>query len=371
VEKKVAIICDGTELYGVGSVLKLYAQNLPKMNFICLSKGVMYDWLVEQGFIVFFIDGGNAFKVNSTIGALVNFPLLLLRYWMLSKKIKQFINKNSIQILHCHWLPHHILGGFVRSDKVKVIWHIHNNMSYTRMFGLTRKINLFFAKWGADLIMPVSAFIGNNWQGCDKPIKVVRNGVYPFYKEPNRLNNQVIRCVIAGRLCEDKGHHLAVAAVINANKQGEKVSLDIYGGPIDNNPYYETLKKEIEANKLQDLIKFLGFRNDLRENHQQYDLGLQCRIAPEPCGVWICETLVDGLPLLASRTGGTPELVKDGVTGLLFESNNEADLTEKLIKLVINRNLLTNMREAAFKRGEEKFIVDRFINETLNIYKTI
>ena len=35
-EAKVAIICDGNELYGVGSVLKLYAQNLPKISFIYL-----------------------------------------------------------------------------------------------------------------------------------------------------------------------------------------------------------------------------------------------------------------------------------------------------------------------------------------------
>jgi len=370
-EAKVAIICDGNELYGVGSVLKLYAQNLPKISFICLSKGVMYQWLLEQGCNVYYIDGGSGFKVKSTVGALLKFPGLLLRYWKLSRVLSLFVKEHNIHILHCHWLPHHILGGFTRSDSLKVIWHIHNNMSYTRMFGLTRKLNLLLARWGADVVMPVSEFIGNNWKGCGKPIAIVRNGVYPSYQEPNQLSTDVFRCVIAGRLCEDKGHHLAVAAVINANKNGKRVELDIYGGPVDDNSYFDSLKNEVENNGLQDSIKFLGFRNDLRENHQNYHLGLQCRIEPEPCGVWVCETLVDGLPLLASKTGGTPELVENGVTGLLFEGNNKDDLSEKLMSFISDPELLNSMRIAAFKRGKQKFTVDRFVRETKEVYRSL
>lgn len=369
--KKVAMICSGTELYGVGSVLKLYAQKLQSITFICLSDGALYEWLIENGNKVILLPGGESFKVTSTLAALFKFPLLLFRNWFLSKKLKTIVKEQNIEILHCHWLPHQILAGFIRSKNLKVIWHIHNNMSYTRLFGLSRIINLVLAKWGADIIMPVSEYIGNNWQASGKPISVVRNGVYPYYEAPNQPDNDPLKCVIAGRLCEDKGHHVAVAAVINANQKGYKVSLDIYGGPIENNPYYDDLRRQVIDNNLQDSIRFLGFRNDLRENHQKYDLGLQCRIEPEPCGVWICETLVDGLPLIASRTGGTPELVEDGVTGLLFEGNNVMDLTEKLINLISDRAKLKTMRAAAFKRGLSSFTVDRFIDDTISVYSQL
>lgn len=369
--KKVAIICSGAELYGVGSVLKVYAQKLPDIIFICLSEGGMYDWLVMHRCQVILLCGNNDFRVNSTLVALVRMPLFLIKSWLLSTKLNKIVKENGIAILHCHWLPHQILSGFVRSKNLKVIWHVHNNMSYTRFFGLSRKINLILARWGADIIMPVSEYIGNNWKASGKPIRVVRNGVYPYYDAPNQPNNDVIKCVIAGRLCEDKGHHLAVAAVINANRKGYKVCLDIFGGPIESNPYYDDLRQQIIDNNLEDSIRFLGFRNDLRENHQKYDLGLQCRIEPEPCGVWICETLVDGLPLIASRTGGTPELVEDGVTGLLFEGNNVMDLTEKLINLISDKEKLITMRQAAYLRGRDKFTVDRFISETQAVYSAL
>ncbi|AEF98858.1 glycosyl transferase group 1 [Methylomonas methanica MC09] len=328
----------------------------------------MYDWLIQSGCKVILLNGGRGFKVNSTLAALVQVPLLIIKNWLLSKKLYKIAQENCIDILHCHWLPHQILAGFIRSKNLKVIWHIHNNTSYTRLFGLSRKINLLLARWGADIIMPVSEYIGNNWKASGKLIRVVRNGVYPYYDAPNQPNNDPIKCVIAGRLCEDKGHHLAVAAVINANKKGYKVCLDIFGGPIENNPYYDKLRLQVIDNNLEDSIRFLGFRNDLRENHQKYDLGLQCRIEPEPCGVWICETLVDGLPLIASRTGGTPELVEDGVTGLLFEGNSIADLTEKLINLISVKEKLITMRQAAYLRGRDKFTVDRFISETQAVY---
>lgn len=365
------MICSGTELYGVGSVLKVYAQEMPDIIFICLSRGVMHDWLVENHQNVILMEGTSTFVVKSTLGALLKFPDLLINNWILSKKLKKIVQEYHINILHCHWLPHQVLAGFLRSSKLKVIWHIHNNMSYTRLFGLSRQLNLMLARWGADLIMPVSEFIGNNWKATGKPIAVVHNGVYPKYAYPSQPENSTIRCVIAGRLCEDKGHHLAVNAVINAHKEGHKVSLDIYGGPIENNPYYKRLHQQVLSNNLQDYIQFLGFRDDLRENHQKYDLGLQCRIEPEPCGVWICETLVDGLPLLASKTGGTPELVEDGVSGILFESDNSKELSRKLIEIISDKSRLAKMREAAFQRGNSLFTVTRFITETLNFYNFI
>ncbi len=221
--KKIAMLCSGTELYGVGSVLKIYAKEMPNIIFICMSRGVMYDWLIKNNNNVMLLESNYSFVVKTTIGALIRFPVLFVKSWLLSKKIRKIIDEDKIDILHCHWLPHQILAGFVRSEKLKVIWHIHNNMSHSRLFGLSRQLNLLLARWGSDVIISVSEFIGRNWIAAGKPVYIVRNGVYPLYKRPNNPKNSIIKCVIAGRLCEDKGHHLAITAVINAHYYGYKV----------------------------------------------------------------------------------------------------------------------------------------------------
>ena len=115
----------------------------------------------------------------------------------------------------------------------------------------------------------------------------------------------------------------------------------------------------------------MGFCSDLRQRHQEYHLGLQCRIDPEPCSLWVCETLVDGLPLAASATGGTPELVGDGVTGLLYEAGSAEELAKRIDELANDRPRLAAMRAAAFERGQRQFTVERFLSETLAAYQSL
>ena len=84
--------------------------------------------------------------------------------------------------------------------------------------------------------------------------------------------------------------------------------------------------------------------------------------------MWVCETLVDGLPLIAADAGGTAELIEDEVTGLLFRSGDVSDLTSKLLTLIGHRHRLLMMRHAAFERGRRLFGVERFISETFDAY---
>jgi glycosyltransferase involved in cell wall biosynthesis len=84
--------------------------------------------------------------------------------------------------------------------------------------------------------------------------------------------------------------------------------------------------------------------------------------------MWVCETLVDGLPLVASDSGGTPELVQNGRTGLLFPSGDLDALTARLIELASNPVRLHRMRALAYERGQKSFTVERFAQETLAAY---
>jgi glycosyltransferase involved in cell wall biosynthesis len=298
-------------------------------------------------------------------------PGVLLKARRDAARIDALLRPRRIRVIHTHWLPQQIIAGFMRPRGYRSVWQINNTMNPRRLFTLGATLNHRLAKWGADLLLPASDAIGHNWNGCGVPSITIRNAAIPQYSQPNELPDEPVRCLVAGRLEHSKGHHLAVEAVANARRAGLNVSLDIYGGPLEDNPYADQLRLQIAAAGCTDDIRLMGFEPKLRDRHQQYHLGLQCRMTPEPCSLWVCETLVDGLPLVASATGGTPELVEDGVTGLLFRSNDVADFSDKLIHLLRDPARLREMRFQAFARGNRCFTLDRFIRETLAAYSTL
>lgn len=368
---EIAMLCKGDDRYGVAAVLKLYAQCLPDIQFVCLGQGSMFDWLTQNGNHVHLMDGLASFTATSSVSTLIRLPLALAKARRDAAQLHKLFQRLEIKIVHAHWLPQHIIAGHMRRMGYSAVWHIHNNMSSRRMFGLGVKLNHCLARWGADLLIPVSNFIGSNWRGAGVPIQTIHNVANVIFKEPNETVTNPIRCVIAGRLTEDKGHHLALQAVLSARAAGYDVRLDIFGGPLVNNSYFDQLKTLAEQSGQQECIRFMGFCTDLRRHHQSYSLGLQCRISPEPCSMWVCETLVDGLPLIAADSGGTPELVDDRVTGILFRSGDVEDLTAKLIKVAADPSGLNAMRRQTFSRGQELFRLERFITQTVNAYSTL
>lgn len=363
-----AMLCKGDDGYGVASVLKLYARNAPELQFVCLQPGTMFDWLKHNGNRVHLVKGLSSFTATSSARTLMQLPAVMTKAYQSATALHKLFQQLGIRVVHAHWLPQHIIAGHLRKLGYASVWHIHGNMSQRRLFGLGTKLNHRLAQWGADLLIPVSDFIGSNWKGAGVPIRVIHNAAPKLFEGPNERRDDHIRCVIAGRLTEDKGHHLAIQAVLNARAAGHDVRLDVFGGPLDQNPYVDDLNRLVSRSNAANYVRFMGFADNLREQHQLYDLGLQCRLSPEPCSMWVCETLVDGLPLIAADAGGTAELIEDEVTGVLFSSGDVSDLTSKLLTLIENRRRLHLMRSAAYERGRHLFGVERFISETYDAY---
>jgi glycosyltransferase involved in cell wall biosynthesis len=370
--QQVAMLCQGDEVYGVGTVLRMYAKLLPDVSFVALGDGPLVEWLRGNGNRVDVVPGMVRFSEGGpSLWTLLKSPSVLARARRDAAKIDALLRGRGIRIIHAHWRPQQIIAGFLRRRGYASAWHIHYTMNPRRLMGLGVRLNHAMAKWGADLLLPVSKFIGSNWHGSGVPSAVIYNAAEPCFPGPNRLPESPVRCIIAGRMEHSKGHHLAVETVMRARKSGIDVRLDVFGGPLENNAYADDLRQRVSQADCEPAIQFKGFQTGMRQHHQEYHLGLQCRIDPEPCSVWVCETLVDGLPLVASSTGGTPELVEEGVTGLLFRTEDVADMTDKLLSLLKEPARLHDMRRRAYERGNRLFTPDRFARDTIAAYQII
>lgn len=88
----------------------------------------------------------------------------------------------------------------------------------------------------------------------------------------------------------------------------------------------------------------------------------------EMCPLVILEAMSHGLPVIASRIGGIPELVDDGETGLLFEPGNVDDLADKIQTLWDNSDLCRRMGAAGRRKAERQYGAQTYYRQLAAIY---
>ncbi|MEM0913074.1 MAG: glycosyltransferase family 4 protein [Planctomycetota bacterium] len=357
----VAMLCQGTERYGIGSVVHNYARHCPDLRFVFTNRGPLTEWFDREGYPYRLIPSLSAVRAEHLLNP--------IKAWSVRRQAKadaarlaEVLADDGVACVHVHRLAQQLLGGMLRRHGFRVLWHIHNNMNHRRLIGLGTRINHALARWGADEIIAVSGFIANDWRVRGTPTRVIYNAAEPMFHEPGDAPTRPVRLMTAGRLEHDKGHHVAVEALKIALDAGADAVLDVFGGPLDDNPYADRLRAEVEP--LDGRVRFFGFVDDLRDRHRQHDVGLQCRLSSEPCSVWVCESQLDGLALAASATGGTPELVEEGVSGLLYPPGDAKALARHIVTLCSDLGALAAMKRQSFERAQSLFTVERFIRES-------
>ena len=89
----------------------------------------------------------------------------------------------------------------------------------------------------------------------------------------------------------------------------------------------------------------------------------------EPAALSLMEGMAMGRPLVASRTGGTPELIVDGETGLIFPPGDAAALAGQVVALLGDPERRRRMGEAGRARMEREFTVEKHVAGMLDLYE--
>jgi len=171
-----------------------------------------------------------------------------------------------------------------------------------------------------------------------------------FFEEKNTQFDNFI--LFVGNLQKVKGINILLNAFA-------KVSPDFKLVLIGDGPEKENLKSQISNLKIEDRVKFKGelslaATRDIMKN-------CWCLVLPslsEGLGRVLAEAQALSKPVIGSKTGGIPDLIKDGQNGFLFEVGATEELTEKLKILLGNKTLAVEMG----KKGRE-FVQKKFSNE--------
>lgn len=164
-----------------------------------------------------------------------------------------------------------------------------------------------------------------------------------------------------GRLSPEKGLFTLLEAV-----KGLNVKLKLIG----EGPLKESLKLKVKSEMLNN-IEFLGYKSgeELKNEIKKSMFVVLPSEWYENNPRTVLESFALGKPVLGSRIGGIPELVKDFETGLTFEMGDIEDLRAKIIYLIKNPDKILKFGKSARKYVEENHNPDKYYQELIKIYK--
>jgi glycosyltransferase involved in cell wall biosynthesis len=208
----------------------------------------------------------------------------------------------------------------------------------------------------------------------ESKIAVVPNGIpepelptltpAPALRAELGIGTETPLIVCVARLQREKDIRSLVAAMTEVTAACPSVRCLIAGEGAEK----EALAAQIREADLEASVSLLGFRKDALSLIQAGDVFVLPSLA-EPFGLVLLEAMALGKPVIATRAGGPPEIVRDGETGLLVPPSDPKAMAEAILRLLAD----PQVRQAMARRGRERYqthyTVERMTRATLALYQ--
>jgi glycosyltransferase involved in cell wall biosynthesis len=265
------------------------------------------------------------------------------------------------------------------------LWHLHEILQnhpsfhyYVSVGHIYRIIDHLSAR-----VVAVSKAVHSEAVSFVEPenVEVIHNGVdlRRFADRPPSIPNTLRRelgiddssPVIGsiGAILPEKGYRYLIEAAPHILKAFPSMRF-VVAGTVYDGDLYESLRKRLKSLGIEQSFHFLGFRADIPELMHSLDL-LVVPSLVEAFPTVILEAMAAGKPAVATRCGGTQEIIVEGETGLTVPPRDGHDLAAAIIKLVSDKALLQAMGRAGKKRVAGCFDGDVFAKKFEKLYMEI
>jgi glycosyltransferase involved in cell wall biosynthesis len=130
------------------------------------------------------------------------------------------------------------------------------------------------------------------------------------------------------------------------------------------------LERQVRDYHLEKHVLLPGFRTDVLGCIKGVDLFVMSSVT-EGLGTSLLDAMACAKPIVATRTGGIPEVVDDGVTGLLVPPRDHQAMAAAIVRLLTDPALCRRMGDAGRARVGERFTVERMVAETAAVYQRL
>ena len=281
-------------------------------------------------------------------------------------KLAKIIDNNNIDVIHMHWGKDLPLAAFAKTFSRR-----KPALAYTRQMMITRAKNDFYHNFQyrqMDLLLTITNELETL---CKKYIKQFSKKIITLYygvKSPdNFLDEKEIQekreslgftktdfiVGLIGRLEWSKGQHLLIDALHQSKNNGHNIRGLIVGHEMLSGYRHELITQTAKLD-VADRIIFQDFVSKPQQLMQLCDCIILAS-AQETFGLVLPEAMRSGVTVIGSNSGGVPEIIDHGKTGLLFGSGNANDLCQQIEKLYLDPALNKTLAKQGKQSADERF----------------
>jgi glycosyltransferase involved in cell wall biosynthesis len=289
-------------------------------------------------------------------------------------QIRRFLRSKHVDVVHAHWSTDIVaagLGGLLEHVPVRVLSR-HMPYPFKNRVGATVYTQLFFTNTVtvSDSVRKVLLRSGVP----DRRVEVIHHGTdvenfQHITQARDKIRDELaiepdqVAVGIIGRIAQEKGHRYLVEA-IHTLASDRSLKLVVVG----NGPDEDRIKEQVAALGMIDRVSFLGFRDDINNVINALDIVTVPSTWNEPCSAVIQQAMALRKPVVGTTTGGSPEMVISGKTGILVPPSNSGALANAIAELAINRELRQSMGAAGATRVETLFSLRVMVDKIEALY---
>ena len=326
-------------------------------------------------------DGACASSINMAQGIAIELDSTKKQVLVVLKKLFKLVEKYSIDVVVVHHaapIMHiymHLLK--MKNSRIKTVAYAHGmaeDMYRHRDFNgsLLRKIILAYSLKKSDRVVAISNSVKKSlvseFRTPSNKIVVIYNGTNIKKYDYNAIehNDRINRFIYVGRLIKEKGVQITIKA-LSKIPSNINWTLDIVGDGV----YRKELEDLVRSFLLDNKIKFLGKRNDIPDLLKQHDVFIHMPEWEEGFGITIIEAMASGLLCICKVSGGIPEIIDNGVNGILVKDEEELTNTLTSVLTKTANYPISTLRKNAINRAKVFDIKEysRCLDETINNLK--
>ncbi len=358
------------QMLGVGQrSLLLLLEKLDRKKFmpflVCPSEGGLTEKVENLGIETRILRMGGVKSLNIFATATVVF------------KLKKLIRRKDIHLIHTDSPRQAFYAGLAaRLTRTPLVWHARVSTPEKRSFEK-------FLFNHANKIIAVSDAASQRYRGFerfDEKATVIYNGVdltefgpKPIdrkLKQEFKIKEDLILVGTLGQLIPGKGQEVFLKAAARIFERASKVIFMIVGD--GNHAYRKKLEDLCTDLGLSGNVVFTGFREDIPRIMNTLDIVvLPSTTHLEGFSRVIIEAMASSKPVIATDSGGNPEAIENGTTGILVPAEDSNRLAASILDLVQDEDKRKRMGAAGKQRAERLFSIEKNVSRIEQTYEDL